>query len=697
MKPTSSKSPATGQPTQLAFRATASIECAAAAEGEAPKLPTFGIKGYTGVPMTLEGFRSPVIVDLNGLKASGGKIPALLNHDFAQIVGQTDAIKIDASGVDLSGVITGDDASARTVVTHARNGFNWQASIGADIVRQEFLKSGEKTTVNGREVSGPMLIAREARLREISFTPLGADDQTSAAVAASSSPGLPHGEPTMFEKWLEAKGLDPAALEDKVKGVLRASYDAEQVTFEKKTEAPASFDAIVSRHEAEIERQGKIAAFLDGAMADNPHLVAELKKLGQVALESKATLAEVELQAMRLERKRGIGARLVRDGRKVAGKVLEATVCRTLGMRNLDKQFSEQELNASDDQYPHGIKLSELLLTAARENGYSGFGTSDVRSLLRAAFAGQSRPDIRAEAEFSTLSLPGIMSNVANKFLLQGFNGVEAGWRDVSDIASARDFKTFYSYNFIMDAAYEKVGPTGELAHATASELEYTNRVETYGKMFAVTRTDIVNDDLSALSRVPMKLGRGAAIALNTVFWTEFLADAGSFYTSGHKNVSTGAGSALSSAGLQAAQLAFRKQTDPKGDPLAVEPRILLVPAELEITANELMTSLIINTGGSSTETKVPNRNVWANKYRTVVSSYLSNANITGYSTAAWYLIADPMDLPLIQVAFLNGRQEPIVESAEAEFNSLGVQFRGYYDFGVKKQEYRAAVRSAGS
>ncbi len=127
--------------------------------------------------------------------------------------------------------------------------------------------------------------------------------------------------------------------------------------------------------------------------------------------------------------------------------------------------------------------------------------------------------------------------------------------------------------------------------------------------MFAVTRQDIINDDLSALSQIPMRLGRGAAIGLNMAFWTEFLANLNTFYTSAHGNVSTGAGSALSSDGLKNAQLKFLKQTDPNGDPLGVDPRILLVPPELEITADELMTSLIVNTGGSSTTEKVPNRN----------------------------------------------------------------------------------------
>ena len=331
-----------------------------------------------------------------------------------------------------------------------------------------------------------------------------------------------------------------------------------------------------------------------------------------------------------------------------------------------------------------------------RENGYNGFSTNNHRELLEAAFPPRSQREIRAEG-ISTLSLPGIMSNVANKFLLQGYNAVESSWRAVAAIGNARDFKTFYSYNFLMDAMFAKVGNSGELEHATASEQEYTNKVDTYGKMFAVSRTDIINDDLGALSQIPMRLGRGAAIGLNMLFWTEFLANLNTFYTTAHGNVSTGAGSALSSDGLKAAQLKFSKQTDPNGDPLGIDARILLVPPELEIAADELMTSLIINTGGASTTEKVPNRNVWANKYRTVMSRYLSNTNITGNSTTAWWLIADPADLPLIQVAFLNGRQEPVVESADADFNVLGIQFRGYYDVGCRKQEYRSAVRSAGS
>jgi len=71
-----------------------------------------------------------------------------------------------------------------------------------------------------------------------------------------------------------------------------------------------------------------------------------------------------------------------------------------------------------------------------------------------------------------------------------------------------------------------------------------------------------------------------------------------------------------------------------------------------------------------------------------VVSSvYLSNASFTGASSKAWYLLADPNRLPAIEVAFLNGVDRPTVEKTDADFNTLGIQFRGYIDFGVREQD----------
>ena len=49
-----------------------------------------------------------------------------------------------------------------------------------------------------------------------------------------------------------------------------------------------------------------------------------------------------------------------------------------------------------------------------------------------------------------------------------------------------------------------------------------------------------------------------------------------------------------------------------------------------------------------------------------------------------------------MEVAFLNGQENPTVEQAEADFNTLGIQFRGYIDFGAAMQDPRAVVKMKG-
>ena len=45
-------------------------------------------------------------------------------------------------------------------------------------------------------------------------------------------------------------------------------------------------------------------------------------------------------------------------------------------------------------------------------------------------------------------------------------------------------------------------------------------------------------------------------------------------------------------------------------------------------------------------------------------------------------------------VSFLGGQQTPTVESTDADFDTLGVVFRGYHDFGVDQAEYLAGIKS---
>jgi hypothetical protein len=398
------------------------------------------------------------------------------------------------------------------------------------------------------------------------------------------------------------------------------------------------------------------------------------------ATSSDELKAQVEILTQKVEQMQKLNA--TRDERPAApavhvvtpsapsAEVIEAAFALQGGLPNVEKAFKPEVLEAAH-KARRDISLGEVLLQAAISNGYDGprrLTASTLRPVLQAAWA--------------THSIAGILSNTANKSLLAGFNSVESSWRSIASVRSVNDFKTLTSYRLNGGFKFDKVANGGELKNAAASDEQRTISAETYGIMTSVTRTDLINDDLSALTAVPQRIGRGGALKLNDVFWTEFQDDA-SFFTTGRGNKKTSAG-ALSLANLKPIATAFRKLKDPDGNPVAVEPRILLVPVDQELAAAEIMGSTLIQSGATSGQ---PDRNVLAGRYQVVATTYLTN-------TDDYYLLASPADLASMEVAFLNGVQSPVVETAEADFNVLGIQMRGYFDFGVAKAEYLAGIKA---
>jgi hypothetical protein len=93
----------------------------------------------------------------------------------------------------------------------------------------------------------------------------------------------------------------------------------------------------------------------------------------------------------------------------------------------------------------------------------------------------------------------------------------------------------------------------------------------------------------------------------------------------------------------------------------------------------------------------MPAVNPFAGRFGFGVSPWLNNSAITGNSSSAWYLFSDPGDIAAMEVAFLRGQRTPTIESGDTDFNTLGIQWRGYFDFGVAMQDKRAAVKAAGA
>jgi hypothetical protein len=697
----------------IRLRAAASVVEAARGDDDSPKLPRFRMVANTGNPMLTAGWKFPVVVDFAGMTVPSQARPIRFNHDSDRGVGHTDRIAVEEGELIAEGVISRDTPEAREVVASGKNGFPWQASVGMSAEEVEFVKSDESVVVNARTFAGPLNVARRTTLSEISFVDLGADEATSAEIAASASspsptppPASTKGTPVMTDQWITAAGFDPAAITDAQRATLKAAFDAANPATSTATATVAagarpdpaatqSLDAIFAEQRREDQRVAEITRITAEALVDRPGMADELERMSRAAIEAKSGPQDYELAILRATRARpgtGGGFAVHRGDAKATAKTIEAALCVAGGLDDVEKRFDERTLEAASSRFRNGLGLCDAIHIAARENGWSGHSVKgDLEGALRAAF-----PTRHIQAQgWSTISLPTIFANTANKFLATGFNAVESTWREIGARRPVNDFKAITSATLTGGFTYEKVGPGGELKHATLGETTYTNQAETYGRMLSVTRQMIINDDLNALTGIPRKLGRGAAQALNRDFWTVFLNNS-AFFTSGRGNYASGGGTALSIAGLSSAQALFRNQTDPDGEPSAITPRILLVPNALEVAAANLMNSVQL-AGDTTANTVTFASNPFAGRFQVAQSSYLSNPNYTGYSTTAYYLLADPDDMPVIEVVFLNGKEVPTVEQAEADFNVLGIQFRGVLDYGVNLHEYRGGVKMAGA
>jgi len=688
-KSSSLQSAAYSLPTELWVQVPLQVVAGA---GDGDSLPRFRMVAYTGGVMRIAGFPHPVVVDLEGLAIERQDIPVRLDHNARQGVGHTQRVTIENGQVIAEGLVSRDTSWARDVAKSGVNGFPWQASIGAAVEEAEFVPNGQSITVNGRTFAGPLHVVRKAILKEISFVDSGADSATSARIAAqkkeqssmeeqntSTQTEVPQEEESVGTTTVADPDAQPVveARVDETQEQTQPKPPASTITTGNATtlEASATDDAVTRMRQqvaAETRRIETIRKVCGGKHTD----------IEAQAIEEGWDEIRTELHVLRASRPQ-VPAVQVRP-RNGSPQVFEAVALMAGGLSSsrIEAVYAEPILEAADKL--RGIGIQEFCELAC----------------------GKQLPRFRRDATgwlqaaFSTTALPGILSNIANKMLLEGYDYIEDAWRKIAKIASVNDFKEHSRYRMTGSFKFEQVGPDGELKHGKLDEQKFGQKADTHGIMFALTRQMIINDDMGAFTDIPRQIGMGAAESIADATWGLWLSnpvqsDSKTFFHADHANYAAGADTALAVDSLSDAEVMFGLQTKPNGKPLGIPASILLVPTALKVPAEMLMKSILLNETTTADKPKA-NTNPHAGKFQVVSSVYLSNASFTGASSKAWYLLADPNRLPAIEVAFLNGVDRPTVEKTDADFNTLGIQFRGYIDFGVREQDHRGALKMKG-
>lgn len=668
------------------------------ADGDKKGPAKFNATFYTGGALNIDGWDLPVVVDLAGL-GRGNVLVANLDHDRTKRVGNFDVAN------DGRTLVANGTASARTtardeVIGSAEDGYQWQASLEVNPSKVETVKAGKTIEVNGQSFTGPLYVTRKGTLKGFGFVSHGADDNTTVSIAAIAASSKEKTMKAEVKAWAEGMGIDVDSATPEMVATIEANYEGLHPVKPKKR---LKLDDGIDDKQKEVERVDAITEIALNACDKRPYDIKAIKEMANTAIDGKWDVDKFRLELLEASLPPAHTVFRTRKDDRLSGDIIEAAIAITGRLSNIEDHFDERTLEAAHKQFRNGIGLNQLLLLAAESNGYrSNYASQVTLEAQRAAFGMLGHREIKAGV-FSTIEISTIISNNANKFLMEGWNSVEQTAMRLAAVRSVRNFLQTTTVSLVgSDTMFEKLGAAGEIKHGQLGELTYTNKADTYAKMLAITRQDIINDDLGALTGTPKKLGRGAALKLNDLFWTAFLAgESTGFFSAthtttgntGNSNFNTGAADATI-AGLTATELLFLNQVGPDGKPLGLMPAIILVPNAIKATMAALLDpqSKLI-TGSDATKSDV---NVFAGRFRLESSAYMHNTAYTGNSSSAWYMLANPSELPTIEIVALNGRVEPMIESADADFNQLGVQLRGVSDVGVALQEFRAAVKADG-
>lgn len=333
---------------------------------------------------------------------------------------------------------------------------------------------------------------------------------------------------------------------------------------------------------------------------------------------------------------------------------------------------------------------------AARE--YAGSSLFDMAremvELKGSSTRGLDRMEIAARALHSTSDFPILLSNTANKSLTAAYQAAPQTFRPLVRVVSVPDFKEVSRISLAGRPSLEKVNEGGEFKRGTLDEAQETYKIATYGKVLAVTRQTIINDDLDGLSRIPALFGRAAADLESDLVWgiinsNPTMGDGRSlFQAANHKNLAS-SGAALSIASVGAARKAVRLQKDLSGNRINIQPEYLVVPAELEVAAQQFLAPG--NQYQASTVDGATGPNIFGGAFSLIVEPRLDDS-----STTAWYMAASPAQLDMIELAYLQGRTGPVTEQ-RVGFDVDGLEIKVRLDVGAAVLDYRGFYKNPGA
>lgn len=384
---------------------------------------------------------------------------------------------------------------------------------------------------------------------------------------------------------------------------------------------------------------------------------------------------------------------------------VQRDILKKLKTDNKASRTSRVSIGADGQDKFRAAATEAILLRGGMGSSKSVAGAKDLRGLSLRALAeeclereGMTAGSVRRldttelfkRALTGSGNYPNILANVASKAMAQGYEAAPTTFEPWTQKGSNPDFKAAKHLRLSEAGELLEIPESGEFKHDAPIDEGVDKVILTYGRTFSITRQAMYNDDLDALTRIPARYAMQARQGINRLVYklvgsNTQIYDGKNLFEADHDNIATTAAS-LSVESLGRARAAMRKQTNLRGkETLNITPKFLLVPTGLETLAEQLLNSIADPASSNSNVV-----NPFVNKLQVIC-----DAELDQYSGKAWYLAAMPGMVDTIEVTYLNGQDTPTIES-EVSFDTLGMRWRIFIDYGVQVLDYRGMYKNVG-
>ena len=601
----------------------------------------------------------PEAVDMSRLES--GNAPVLRDHSTWSIE--------DQIGVVDSATLAGGEGRAMLRLSEREDLAGIVGDIRAGIIRNISIGyTVQRYQVDEVPGSVPVYRAVEWRPHEISFVTVPADAAASVRSSPETAPGA---LPCVFTRAASAQPTPESEMPQPANAAAAATRAAAEADATVTTTAAAAAPAAAAPADTAAESQR--AADIVELCARHGHAdrAAEYLRAGHSVDRVRQLILD---EQVRNDTTAGGHINRVQAGVDEADKFRGAASDVILARALIVNPVTKSRYAVDGANPVRGYSLRELARYCLERTGVRTEGMSALEMVGRAFTQ-------------STSDFPVLLENAMHKALLSGYATATDTWSRWCARGSVSDFRAHNRYRIGSLGNLDSLNENGEFKNKAIPDGEKASiTAGTKGNIINLSRHAVINDDLSAFVGLAQMLGRAASRTVEANAYAVLdsnptMLDGYALFSAEHNNLESAGAPTVATIGSASDKMAGQKDVS-GNEILDLKPAVFLGNKAYARQADVAVNS----TFDPDANNKLQRKNAVYNE----VADIVGTARITD---TKWYLFADPGEAPVIEVAFLDGNDQPFLDMEEG-FTVDGARYKARLDYGIAAVDFRGAVRN---